>query len=96
VGLALAFCPPECRVVAIDSSPGMLDVARKRARRYGFQHIELLHMDAADMDFEDGSFDTVMAANVDTAITDYRKAVMEMIRVCRPGGRIIMLNHFQR
>jgi phosphatidylethanolamine/phosphatidyl-N-methylethanolamine N-methyltransferase len=46
------------------------------------------------MEFEDSSFDTVVAAYVVTAVPDYRKVVSEMIRVCRPGGRIIMLNHF--
>ena len=46
------------------------------------------------MDFTDSSFDTVVAAYVVTAVPDYRKVVSEMIRVCRPGGRIIMLNHF--
>ena len=46
------------------------------------------------MEFKDDSFDTVVAAYVVTAVPDYRKVVSEMIRVCRPGGRIIMLNHF--
>jgi phosphatidylethanolamine/phosphatidyl-N-methylethanolamine N-methyltransferase len=46
------------------------------------------------MEFTDDSFDTVVAAYVVTAVPDYRKVVNEMIRVCRPGGRIIMLNHF--
>ncbi|MCA9465706.1 MAG: class I SAM-dependent methyltransferase, partial [Nitrospira sp.] len=36
----------------------------------------------------------VMAAYVVTAVPDYRKVVNEMIRVCKPGGRIVMLNHF--
>jgi phosphatidylethanolamine/phosphatidyl-N-methylethanolamine N-methyltransferase len=51
-------------------------------------------MDAGAMEFSDDSFDTVVAAYVVTAVPDYRKVVSEMIRVCRPGGRIIMLNHF--
>jgi phosphatidylethanolamine/phosphatidyl-N-methylethanolamine N-methyltransferase len=51
-------------------------------------------MDAGAMEFDDDSFDTVVAAYVVTAVPDYRKVVNEMIRVCRPGGRIIMLNHF--
>jgi phosphatidylethanolamine/phosphatidyl-N-methylethanolamine N-methyltransferase len=93
-GLALPLYPSHCRVVGIDFSAGMLEKARKRAQLYGLRHVELLRMDAASMDFESDSFDTVMAAYVVTAVPDYRKVVMEMIRVCRPGGRIIMLNHF--
>jgi len=54
----------------------------------------LHRMDAGAMEFDDNSFDTVVAAYVVTAVPDYRKVVNEMIRVCRPGGRIIMLNHF--
>jgi len=93
-GLALPLYPSHCSVVGIDFSAGMLEKAKKRARLYGLRHVELLRMDAASMDFEDDTFDTVMAAYVVTAVPDYRKVVLEMIRVCRPGGRIIMLNHF--
>ncbi|MER3423568.1 MAG: SAM-dependent methyltransferase [Nitrospiraceae bacterium] len=93
-GLALPLYPPHCRVVAIDLSSGMLEKARKRMEAHGLTHVELLRMDAGQMEFEDDSFDTVMAAYVVTAVPDYRKVVTEMIRVCRPGGRIVMLNHF--
>ena len=93
-GLALPLYPSHCRVVAIDFSAGMLEKARARAQEYRLQHVELHRMDAARMDFPDDSFDTVMAAYVVTAVPDYRGVVSEMIRVCRPGGRIIMLNHF--
>jgi phosphatidylethanolamine/phosphatidyl-N-methylethanolamine N-methyltransferase len=57
-------------------------------------HVTLHRMDAGAMEFGDSTFDTVVAAYVVTAVPDYRKVVSEMIRVCRPGGRIIMLNHF--
>ena len=46
------------------------------------------------MDFSENSFDIVMAAYVVTAVPDYRPVISEMIRVCKPGGRIVMLNHF--
>ena len=93
-GLALPLYPTHCRVVAIDFSAGMLEKARARAEVHGLDHVELHRMDAARMEFEDDSFDTVMAAYVVTAVPDYRGVVSEMIRVCRPGGRIVMLNHF--
>jgi len=51
-------------------------------------------MDAGTMEFADDSFDAVMAAYVVTAVPDYRKVMLEMIRVCKPAGRIILLNHF--
>lgn len=93
-GLALPLYPRHCRLVGIDLSAGMLEKARERVRMYGLEHVELARMDAGQMEFPDDSFDTVMAAYVVTAVPDYRKVVTEMIRVCRPGGRIIMLNHF--
>ena len=93
-GLSLPLYPPYCQVVAIDLSPGMLAKARVRAEQFGLTHVELHQMDAGRMSFEDDSFDTVMAAYVVTAVPDYRTVISEMIRVCRPGGRIIMLNHF--
>lgn len=93
-GLALPMYPRHCQIVAIDFSEGMLEVARKRTTEHRMEHVTLQRMDAGAMDFEDDSFDTVVAAYVVTAVPDYRKVVNEMIRVCRPGGRIIMLNHF--
>ena len=93
-GLALPMYPRHCRIVGIDFSEGMLAQAKQRAAEYRMDHVQLHRMDAGAMEFKDDSFDTVVAAYVVTAVPDYRKVVSEMIRVCRPGGRIIMLNHF--
>jgi phosphatidylethanolamine/phosphatidyl-N-methylethanolamine N-methyltransferase len=93
-GLSLPLYPRHCRLVGIDLSSGMLEKARARVQIYGLENVELSRMDAGKMEFPDDSFDTVMAAYVVTAVPDYRKVMTEMIRVCRPGGRIIMLNHF--
>jgi phosphatidylethanolamine/phosphatidyl-N-methylethanolamine N-methyltransferase len=94
-GLALPMYPRHCRIVGIDLSEGMLAKAKERAHVLRLSHVELHRMDAGAMEFPDDSFDTVVAAYVVTAVPDYRKVVNEMIRVCRPGGRIIMLNHFK-
>lgn len=93
-GLALPMYPRHCRIVGIDLSEGMLAKAKERAEAHGLDHVRLQRMDAGAMEFSDDSFDTVVAAYVVTAVPDHRKVVNEMIRVCRPGGRIIMLNHF--
>ena len=81
-------------VTGIDLSEGMLGKAKERAEMHRLTHVQLHRMDAGAMEFADNSFDTVVAAYVVTAVPDHRKVVNEMIRVCRPGGRIIMLNHF--
>jgi len=93
-GLALPFYPRSCEIVGIDLSDGMLEKCRERMEEFGLHHVAVMRMDAAAMEFADNSFDAVMAAYVVTAVPDYRKVMMEMIRVCKPGGRIILLNHF--
>jgi len=93
-GISLPLYPSHCSVVGIDLSAGMLEKAQQRQEIHNLKHVELHRMDAGAMEFADDSFDTVMAAYVVTAVPDYRKVMSEMIRVCRPGGRIILLNHF--
>lgn len=93
-GMALPLYPRHCRIVGIDLSEGMLKKSKARIAKHGLDHVTLQRMDAGQMDFDDNAFDLVMAAYVVTAVPDYRKVVAEMIRVCRPGGRIVMLNHF--
>ena len=93
-GIALPLYPTHCKITGIDLSEGMLKVAQERIDEHRLNHVTLQRMDAGQMNFEDNSFDLVMAAYVVTAVPDYRKVVSEMIRVCRPGGRIVMLNHF--
>jgi phosphatidylethanolamine/phosphatidyl-N-methylethanolamine N-methyltransferase len=93
-GLALPFYPRSCEIVGIDLSDGMLDKCRERLELYRLRHVKVMRMDAGAMEFADNSFDAVMAAYVVTAVPDYRKVMLEMIRVCKPGGRIILLNHF--
>ncbi|MEQ1626002.1 MAG: methyltransferase domain-containing protein [Nitrospira sp.] len=93
-GLALPMYPRHCKITGIDLSEGMLGKAKERAEMHRLTHVQLHRMDAGAMEFADNSFDTVVAAYVVTAVPDHRTVVNEMIRVCRPGGRIIMLNHF--
>ena len=93
-GLALPCYPRSCEVVGVDLSEGMLAKCRERVRELRLEHVSLMKMDASAMEFEEDSFDAVMAAYVVTAVPDYRKVMLEMIRVCKPGGRIILLNHF--
>lgn len=93
-GLMLPLYPAHCSVVGIDLSAGMLAKASARVERQGLTNVELRHMDAAAMGFPDASFDAVLAAYVVTAAPDHRALLDEMIRVCRPGGRILLMNHF--
>ncbi len=93
-GLSLPFYPRDCRIVGIDLTGPMLEKGHERVRRGKLSHIELMQMDATEMTFSENSFDAVMAAYVMTAVPRPHQVLSEMSRVCRPGGRIVLLNHF--
>jgi len=73
----------------------MLEKARDRIARKGMTNVRLLEMDAATLKFADDSFDIVYASYVISVVPDPVQVAAEMRRVCRPGGRIIFLNHFR-
>ncbi len=94
-GLSLAAYRSDSRVVGIDACAEMLDRARRRVGRRSLAHVEaLLEMDAQAIDFADGSFDAVVALYTMTVVPDPARVAGEMRRVCRPGGRIAIVNHF--
>jgi phosphatidylethanolamine/phosphatidyl-N-methylethanolamine N-methyltransferase len=92
-GINLALYPSGCHLTGIDFSASMLEKARERASRHGID-VRLIEMDAAALTFDDDSFDVVYAPYVVSVVPDPVQVVREMRRVCRPGGRIIILNHF--
>ncbi|TCT21469.1 class I SAM-dependent methyltransferase [Thiobaca trueperi] len=94
-GLSLPFYRPDSRVTGIDISPEMLDKARQRVAGCNLLHVEALHeMDAEHMDFPDATFDTVVAMYVASVVPNPHRLIDEMQRVCKPGGDIILVNHF--
>jgi phosphatidylethanolamine/phosphatidyl-N-methylethanolamine N-methyltransferase len=94
-GINLSLYPKHCSVTGIDFSSSMLEKARERAARNNVPHsVRLLQMDAADLRFADDTFDIVYAPYLISVVPDPVKVAQEMRRVCRPGGRIIFLNHF--
>ncbi len=93
-GISLTHYRKDCLITAIDVSNEMLEHSQSRVQRHHLGHVTLENMDAANMRFSDNSFDAVMAAYVITAVPDHKTVIQEMVRVCRPGGRILLLNHF--
>ena len=79
-------------MTGIDLSEQMLAVARRRARELG-RAVNLRQGDAQQLPFPDAAFDTVVCALSLCSIPDDRKAVAEMERVLRPGGRLLLLDH---
>ncbi|MCI0460922.1 MAG: class I SAM-dependent methyltransferase [Gemmataceae bacterium] len=91
-GRNLVFYPEEVRLTGIDLSPAMLVIARQRAGELGRQ-ADLRVGDAQALDFADARFDSVVCTLALCCIPDDRKAVAEMQRVLRPGGRLVLLDH---
>lgn len=96
-GLSLPVYRPDVSVTGIDASEAMLDKAREKVRELGLHNIEALRvMDARAMDFPDESFDHISALHVMSVVPEPERVMAEMARVLRPGGSIVLVNHFAR
>lgn len=84
---AIAAARRFCRVTGIDYVPALLDRARARAAADGLE-LELLEADAERIPLPDGSFDAVLSTFGVMFTPDQEQAAEELVRLCRPGGRI--------
>lgn len=88
-GVITVKAAERCRsIIATDFSEGMLDKARKKCA--GCSNVFFEFGDLMDLKYDDGRFDKVIAGNVIHIVPDPRKAMSEMLRVSKPGGRIIL------
>jgi len=95
-GLSLGHYRPDMKVTGIDFSEEMLEKARTKVQEMGLrQVVELRQMDARALDFPDNSFDTVTAMHVLSVVPEPEKVMAEIARVCKPGGRVVITNHFK-
>jgi phosphatidylethanolamine/phosphatidyl-N-methylethanolamine N-methyltransferase len=95
-GLSLSLYPPHVEVTGIDLSREMLVRARARRRRQRLYQVAALRlMDAEQMQFADNSFDKVVAMYVVSVTPHPERMTAEMSRVCKPGGQLFIVNHFQ-
>ncbi|GHG83317.1 class I SAM-dependent methyltransferase [Pseudodonghicola xiamenensis] len=96
-GLALQFYRSDLRVTGIDYSEEMLAQAKKKVTRLGLTQVEALRqMDARALDFPDNHFDTVAAMHVLSVVPEPERVMTEICRVCKPGGQVVITNHFKR
>src|SRR5690606_37749735 len=94
-GISLPRYKSDLRITGVDLSPEMLAKARERVAEKGITNVEALReMDASALEFEDGTFDIVVAMYVMTVVPDPVKVMREPSRVCKPGGEVIIVNHF--
>ena len=94
-GLNLPLYPPAVRLTGIDLSQEMLDKAVERVQTLAMPNVTLKVMDATSLDFADDEFDKVAATYTISAVPDPIAVLQEMRRVVRPGGVIVILNHFR-
>ena len=90
-GNNIPYYTANVELTAIDFSERMVAIANKK---YGNRkNIRIIQMDAEDMSFGDNSFDTVVTSCVFCSVPDPVKGLQEIRRVCKSGGRILMLEH---
>ena len=93
-GLSLSDYSPTTKLCGVDISEPMLRKAQSRVRALGLRNVETLAvMDAKNLAFTDSVFDAVVAQYVITAVPDPEATLDDFIRVLKPGGELILVNH---
>lgn len=94
-GMISAAAAPKCReLTATDYSEGMLKRAKKRLGR--FDNAKVCFANITKLDFDDDSFDAVIAANVIHLLDEPKVALSELSRVCKKGGKLIIPTYIGR
>ena len=96
-GLSLPHYKSDLQVTGIDFSSDMLAKAELKVQQLNLENVtELRQMDARVLEFSDASFDTVAAMHVLSVVPEPEKVMAEIARVLKPGGRVVITNHFVR
>jgi phosphatidylethanolamine/phosphatidyl-N-methylethanolamine N-methyltransferase len=93
-GTSFPAYPRHCEVIGIDVAADMLVQARAKIAKNSWSHLQVKEMDALNLTFPDNSFDYVTAFHTITVVPDPIRMLAEAKRVCRPGGKIVIINHF--
>jgi len=93
-GTSFPAYPRHSKVIGIDLAADMLAQARAKIATNNWSHLQVIEMDALNLTFADNSFDYVTAFHTVTVVPDPIRMLAEAKRVCRPGGKIVIVNHF--
>ncbi|MEW6056648.1 MAG: class I SAM-dependent methyltransferase [Bdellovibrionota bacterium] len=93
-GLNLPHYPHEVALVAVDPDPEMLSQAKEKAAA-GKKKVDLTEASAEKLPFEAEAFDTVVATLVFCSVKEPKAALGEIVRVLKPGGRALLLEHIR-
>ncbi|MFG0262496.1 MAG: class I SAM-dependent methyltransferase [Novipirellula sp. JB048] len=94
-GMSLDSYPHDIRLTGVDLSEAMLVEAEELVAQKQWNHIDVLPMNAERLTFDDNSYDVVTSFHTISVVSKPREMMSEMVRVCRPGGKILMVNHFR-
>lgn len=90
-GRNIPYYPDNVELTGIDFSPKMVEIARRKAKNR--KNVKILEMDAENMEFNDNTFDTVVTSCVFCSVPNPVQGLKEIKRVCKNGGKIVMLEH---
>jgi phosphatidylethanolamine/phosphatidyl-N-methylethanolamine N-methyltransferase len=94
-GLSLGYYPKHAEVYGVDLSEDMLRRAQEKVDKRGLTHVKSLQvMDVTRLGFQDEMFDAVTAQFIITLVPEPEVALSEFARVLRPGGEIVLANHW--
>lgn len=91
-GKNFSYYPSDAEITAIDFSNRMLKRAKDKASKQKVK-VHLQQMDVQNLKFEDNTFDTVVASFVFCSVPDPVRGLMEVERVCKHGGKVVLLEH---
>jgi len=92
VGKTLRYYPRDVELCAVDAVPETLEIAREKARKLNLNACFKV-ADVEELPFPEGSFDTVLSSFVFCTVPNPEKGMREILRVLKPGGRAIFLEH---
>lgn len=94
-GMSLESYPTNVSMTGVDLSEAMLAEAEDLIARKRWTHIQVMPMNAEELTFADSSFDIVTSFHTISVVSRPQAMMAEIVRVCKPGGRVLLINHFR-